>query len=116
MAPYILDFYCHEALLAVELDGRSHGLRREEDEARDAWLNGRGIEVLRLSVSAFERDIGAALARIADTAEQRIKVLRSMAREPTFASGQGGPVEGVETEPPPSACRRTPPPVGEEGT
>jgi len=46
---YILDFYCHEAKLAVELDGSGH-LEEEQarhDEERTKALNELGIRVLR---------------------------------------------------------------------
>ena len=49
IANYILDFYCPESKLCVELDGNRHytfeGAR--EDEARTHFLNKRGIRVLR---------------------------------------------------------------------
>src|SRR5690349_4547952 len=46
---YILDFYCHECKLAIELDGSSHtqAESREYDEARTAFLKENGIAVLR---------------------------------------------------------------------
>ena len=49
LGSYILDFYCHEAKLAVELDGGQHaeGAEIEHDEKRTAWLKERGITVLR---------------------------------------------------------------------
>ncbi|MGC4007639.1 MAG: DUF559 domain-containing protein [Pseudomonas sp.] len=43
---YVLDFYCHDLKLAVELDGGQH-LQSAHDCERDAWLAGRGIRVLR---------------------------------------------------------------------
>ena len=49
MGPYILDFYCPEKKLAIELDGGQHNLPdgREYDDARTAYLNGQGVEVVR---------------------------------------------------------------------
>jgi very-short-patch-repair endonuclease len=46
---YILDFYCHEAHLAVELDGGQHSstVAAGKDEHRTAELCKLGIEVLR---------------------------------------------------------------------
>lgn len=51
LGPYVLDFYCHEALLAVEVDGWGHnvGDRPARDERRDAWLAARGIRTLRFA-------------------------------------------------------------------
>jgi methylmalonyl-CoA mutase cobalamin-binding domain/chain len=46
---YILDFYCHEAKLAVELDGSGHLEEKQikHDEERTQALNELGIRVLR---------------------------------------------------------------------
>lgn len=44
--PYVLDFYCAEVRLAVELDGGQHA-ESSRDRARDAYLSARGITVLR---------------------------------------------------------------------
>ena len=65
--PYILDFYCSAAKLAIELDGYSHGVEgaAAHDAARDAWLRAQGVETLRLSLSSINEDgIGAALSTI----------------------------------------------------
>ena len=44
---FILDFYCHELMLAVELDGGQHQERAARDETRTAALEKLGIAVLR---------------------------------------------------------------------
>jgi very-short-patch-repair endonuclease len=46
---YILNFYCPQLGLAVELDGGHHTLSRQEvhDQKRTAWLRGRGVTELR---------------------------------------------------------------------
>lgn len=44
---YILDFYCHDRKLAIELDGGQHAEETGYDCARDKWLNSQGIKVLR---------------------------------------------------------------------
>jgi len=46
---YILDFYCPEAKLAIELDGSGHleEPQVEYDQVRTAALNGFGLRVLR---------------------------------------------------------------------
>ena len=46
---YILDFYCAQAKIAIELDGSQHYEKdaREKDRVRDAFLNEQGIKVLR---------------------------------------------------------------------
>jgi very-short-patch-repair endonuclease len=51
VGPYVLDFYCEAARLAVEVDGVSHEHpnRIQHDARRTAWLNLRGITVYRLA-------------------------------------------------------------------
>ena len=50
VGPYVLDFYCPAAKLAIEVDGAAHdfGNRPQRDDVRTAWLNGEGIQVLRI--------------------------------------------------------------------
>ena len=49
IGPYIVDFYCPQCRLIVELDGAVHEgpLEIERDEKRTAFLNGLGIRVIR---------------------------------------------------------------------
>jgi very-short-patch-repair endonuclease len=46
---HVLDFFCLEAKLNIELDGFQHGFPRakEKDVERDAWLESCGIKVMR---------------------------------------------------------------------
>jgi very-short-patch-repair endonuclease len=48
VGPFIVDFLCLEAAVAVELDGGVHAERPDRDARRDAYLRGRGLQVLRL--------------------------------------------------------------------
>ncbi|WP_194727015.1 endonuclease domain-containing protein [Noviherbaspirillum malthae] len=47
MGRFILDFYCDEKKLAVEIDGGQHADAVDYDQARDAWLRQSGVRVLR---------------------------------------------------------------------
>jgi very-short-patch-repair endonuclease len=49
LGPFIVDFYCAAADLAVEAEGSSHASRAQHDAARDAFLNACGIRVLRFA-------------------------------------------------------------------
>ena len=46
---YVLDFYCHELKLAIELDGSPHEFRWQYDVRRTAELRGYGITVVRFA-------------------------------------------------------------------
>ncbi|ESQ76731.1 endonuclease domain-containing protein [Asticcacaulis sp. AC402] len=71
VGPYILDFYCERAKLAIEVDGESHsrGNQPEKDEARDKWLAELGIETLR--IPGFE-----IMANSADISEGIVQLVR----------------------------------------
>ena len=51
MGPYILDFYCPDARLGIEVDGGHHGEAAQavHDWARDEWLAAQGIHLLRFT-------------------------------------------------------------------
>lgn len=48
---YIVDFYCHQAKLVVELDGSQHctPVEMEHDKKRTAFLESQGLQVIRFS-------------------------------------------------------------------
>ena len=49
--PYVLDFYCGDLRLAIELDGGRHNTTdgKKRDKAREAFLRSQGIETLRFT-------------------------------------------------------------------
>ena len=49
VGPYILDFFCPELLLAIELDGESHTETVEHDRLRTSYLEEQNIKVLRFT-------------------------------------------------------------------
>jgi len=69
--PYVLDFFCAPLNLAVEIDGQAHdfGIRPKRDAIRDAWLNERGIRVLRLQARDVLRDLEAVVKAISQAAD-----------------------------------------------
>ncbi|MBC6980942.1 endonuclease domain-containing protein [Caulobacter sp. 17J80-11] len=60
--PYILDFYCPQLKLAIEVDGQGHtmGDQPRHDIQRDAWLRTKGVEVVRLEAVEVLKDPDAA--------------------------------------------------------
>ena len=68
VGPYILDFYCAAAKLAVEVDGPVHQEQTDRDRRRTAWLEREGIRVIRFSTEEVEARPAAVLAAIARTA------------------------------------------------
>ena len=89
VGPYILDFYCEDARLAVEVDGSGHDHpdQGRHDARRTDWLGLRGIAVMRIAA----RDLLGNLEGVAGAIRQRVR---------------GGP--------PPPRRRGSLPPMGEE--
>ena len=58
IGPYVLDFYCASAKLAIEVDGFAHdtGDQPQRDVSRDQWLREHGVEVLRILATEVLRD------------------------------------------------------------
>jgi very-short-patch-repair endonuclease len=71
--PYILDFYCRQAALAIEVDGCAHdmGDHPARDERRDSWLSARGILTLRFLASDVMQALDAVAAQIEITCLER---------------------------------------------
>jgi very-short-patch-repair endonuclease len=58
VGPHILDFFCNEAKLDIEVDGFQHGMpdHRASDAERDSFLESQGIKVLRFWSSHLRRN------------------------------------------------------------
>ncbi|MEY2884994.1 MAG: crossover junction endodeoxyribonuclease RuvC [Pseudomonadota bacterium] len=76
---YIVDFYCPEVALVVEIDGATHQPAR--DAVRDAVLAARGLHVLRIPNQQVSDDCDPVLALILDVARSRAGVARALAAE-----------------------------------
>jgi very-short-patch-repair endonuclease len=74
IAPYVLDFYCAKARLAIEIDGISHdmGDRPRRDMRRDAWLEEHGVSVLHIAAANLTNEIDDAADTIVRMAAERL--------------------------------------------
>src|SRR3989338_7207644 len=64
MGPYILDFYCTNKKLAIELDGNQHKDAIEYDKERENFLNDKGITVIRFWNNEIFKNINKVLEKI----------------------------------------------------
>jgi very-short-patch-repair endonuclease len=64
--PYILDFFCPECRLGVEVDGEVHsrGDRPEKDRVRDSWIQAQGVRTLRILASDILADLDAVVRHV----------------------------------------------------
>ena len=67
----VVDFYCHEKRLVVEVDGGIHKDRdvHERDQLRQELIEQHGLQVLRCSAADVEEDLEAVLNRIRTATE-----------------------------------------------
>lgn len=68
---FVVDFYCHEKKLVIELDGGVHDIKenKEYDEARTSMLAGLGIYVIRVRNEEVIDNEKIVLKRIIDAAD-----------------------------------------------
>ena len=60
VAGYIVDFYCAELSLAIEVDGPIHETQRAEDAERDGHLRALGLGIMRVRNEDVEGRLGDA--------------------------------------------------------
>jgi very-short-patch-repair endonuclease len=61
---YIVDFYCRELRLAIEVDGSSHDNKQEYDLLRQRKLERLGVRFLRFDDRDFKRSMNDVLRAI----------------------------------------------------
>lgn len=61
---YIVDFYCHELMLAIEIDGSSHIGKEIDDSLRQKELEVDGIKFLRFDDLEVKNDMNSVLRKI----------------------------------------------------
>jgi very-short-patch-repair endonuclease len=66
---FIVDFYCHEARLVVEIDGEIHIQQREYDDGRSAEMERYSIKVIRFT----NKEVGSNIENVVKRIENEIK-------------------------------------------
>jgi very-short-patch-repair endonuclease len=62
---YIVDFFCHELMLAIEIDGCTHNDKVECDLNREQRLGQLGVRVLRFQDTDVKQNLSGVLDAIA---------------------------------------------------
>ena len=75
---FIADFYCHKALLVIELDGAQHYTEKGKthDNARSEVLKKYGLYVLRFSNRDIDEKFDSVCSKINKTINERIHELQ----------------------------------------
>jgi very-short-patch-repair endonuclease len=58
---YIVDFYCSNCNVVIEIDGSSHDDKQEYDEARDSFLQSLGLTVIHIPVIDVMKNMGGVM-------------------------------------------------------
>jgi len=107
---YVLDFYCQELSLAIEVDGAYHDLTPSKDQRRQRNLENQGIRFIRVLAEDVEPNreaiinyIRAEIARLSVPARRAEHLLPSPAHGaghflPSPAHGRGMSAEGGRGE------------------
>ena len=102
IGPYIVDFFCPEKKLIVEVDGGQHSFpaRTRHDSARDAWLAEQGYKVIRFWNEEVMKGLDAVCSAILAAAiDQRVSNEEQDAANPPLEGGskpRSGFGEGVK--------------------
>ncbi|NER12710.1 DUF559 domain-containing protein [Leptobacterium flavescens] len=70
MLDYIVDFYCHELKLVIEIDGNSHDHKYFYDMKRQGRLEAYGVRFLRFSNAEVKNNMFGVLLALEETIEQ----------------------------------------------
>jgi len=94
---YIVDFFCYELNLVIELDGgyHNHPEQKEKDEIRDLHLKALGYKVLRFENETVFRDPKEIIKAIVEIKENLL--LQSESNAP-LSGGRGGGVRVLSTK------------------
>ena len=83
IGPYIVDFVCFDARLAIEIDGGQHAEQASSDGVRDIWLAGQGFRVLRF----WNNEV---LGNTEGVLQEILATLGTPSPQPSPTRGEGG--------------------------
>ena len=67
---YIVDFYCREKKLVIEVDGGTHLGQKTYDKKREAYLSNKGFKIMRFSNIEIKENISEVLQIIQKACEK----------------------------------------------
>ncbi len=66
IGPFLVDLYCAEAKLVIEVDGDTHAHQQDYDTRRTAWIENEGFRVIRFSNDEVMRNLEGVVSVIRD--------------------------------------------------
>jgi|GEM_PF-267606 len=109
---YIVDFYCANTNVVVEIDGSSHNNRQEYDQARDEYLQSLGLTVIHIPVEAVLKNMDGVMQMLYNHPAMKNPPLLQSADEekpPLTPPQEGNLVAGTDSfvlnSPPVEGCQ-----------
>ena len=78
ISKYIVDFYCHSAKLVIELDGKIHLAKKEQDKERTKEIEELGLQIIRFQNEEVEKKIDEVLIKITEKAKEILKKVNNV--------------------------------------
>ncbi|HWO57273.1 MAG TPA: DUF559 domain-containing protein [bacterium] len=86
---YVVDFYCHERRLVIEIDGASHAGQHDADRVRAQWLSDHGFRVIRFANEDVLKNAEGVRAAIREACRGAGALTRFAFGESTSPKGRG---------------------------
>ena len=92
IGPYVMDFFSHECMLAIELDGPTHSSKSEmaHDRKREHFISIYGIKTIRFTNNEVYKSLDGVVARIEEAVLERRGHVSPHPRLLPTLSGSGG--------------------------
>jgi len=72
---FIVDFYCHDCNLIIEVDGEIHQYQTEEDELRQKFLESCGFRVIRFTNEDVLENMDYVIKKIVNAIQTPIQTI-----------------------------------------
>ncbi|BFP41141.1 hypothetical protein FGF1_19860 [Flavobacteriaceae bacterium GF1] len=69
---FIVDFYCYELMLAIEIDGRSHDFKYGYNEKKQGLLEQKGVRFLHFSDKEVKTDLSSVMLTITEEVKRHM--------------------------------------------
>lgn len=70
---FIVDFYCHELMVAIEIDGNSHHDKYDYDMNRQTKLQDLGVKFVRFSDVDVKKNMTGVLGALKNTIDEIVR-------------------------------------------
>ena len=94
---WVVDFYCKELQLAIEVDGCSHNFKKQDDDTRQKQLESLGLRFLRFWDCDVKNEIGSVVEEIEMWIRENLPPSTSLRTGRPTATP---PAEGIRENPP----------------